>query len=984
VDTPGAVTLSRWQQRCKHIVDSNPFQLSIIVAILLGGIIAGVETYELETSSRTALWVIDLVVILFFVIEVVLKIGSSSASSYFQRRSNVFDFVVTVCSFVGVLGVLVSPSTSLVPQLLRLLRILELISHSHTMQVVVGGLLHGVMTGLYIMVLCTFLIFLYTWMGTFYFANNDPVNFGTSARTIFTLTKILTLDDWVQIMYVNMLGCDWASAHAVAQIVEQYDSQECTQPEALPLITGVYFCSYIVFMAWILVSLFTGSILTSMEHVVEQMREQSELEDNIRQRQNVKHVMEMSMARLHKMSSHGRSHATLRTTKQSMFAVPSHRKLDERRHVLAVQRQRSTSTTSRPKRQAMLQKASVKTTQELTVQDFARLPQDARKRIHKRGKLERAFGHFVDAEERRRKKNVLRGKLPHPFFEESYGGGDDGGELWAATLRGRQQLYKVSEHLTYDEGDVLIREDGMASTMLFIVRGTVDVIAQGKMVTTIGPGISGRPKVADYIGEFAILSGTTIASATCKAATMTQVLAVSRKNFEHVLRQYPNIADAFNLGGELDDRRSQLKLQKEHTRQEKSYLARQFSTILTSLDIVARLKTKNPHLQLTRIEDPTLEERLSDLYATVCLTCDELRSCDSFKGTISLLLVVGSVATAVLLGVFRKDPDDVDIIRLNYAAVICLATDVCIHLLAEGYTVKRFLYHRWNICSVLLLCASAVSLSKQLSSEVRGNMVLLLSMLRILYIAPLANRLPFVQQATKVRELGAGLRGSFSSLGCIASLLLLLFYLYAVIGVLFLGANDPFFFGTLHWAVLTLFIVCSLDKWFEIMLISRDGCDQHSYPLYRSVAEAQAAAAGHQNATQLCSSPHAHGHLVMLYFSSFIFLSAYVMLTLFVGVVTQAIHTQRKRSEYKREKAKDIKEIQDQYQIHDKDLTKYSEAYDVISEVGRYPVSGLRSQCSTLCNLLSVISCASSSYPDLVHRSRHRLPGAACGYALHG
>ena len=40
------------------------------------------------------------------------------------------------------------------------------------------------------------------------FAKNDPMHFGNLQLSLLTLFRASTLDDWTDIMYVNMYGCD--------------------------------------------------------------------------------------------------------------------------------------------------------------------------------------------------------------------------------------------------------------------------------------------------------------------------------------------------------------------------------------------------------------------------------------------------------------------------------------------------------------------------------------------------------------------------------------------------------------------------------------------------------------------------------------------------------------------------------------------------------------------------------------------------------
>lgn len=57
----------------------------------------------------------------------------------------------------------------------------------------------------------------------------------------------------------------------------------------------------------------------------------------------------------------------------------------------------------------------------------------------------------------------------------------------------------------------------------------------------------------------------------------------------------------------------------------------------------------------------------------------------------------------------------------------------------------------------------------------------------------------------------------------------LLFYLWAVVGVIFLAENDPFNFGNLHLAFLALWRSATGDDWTDMMYTAFYGCKSHLY-----------------------------------------------------------------------------------------------------------------------------------------------------------
>jgi voltage-gated sodium channel len=121
-----------------------------------------------------------------------------------------------------------------------------------------------------------------------------------------------------------------------------------------------------------------------------------------------------------------------------------------------------------------------------------------------------------------------------------------------------------------------------------------------------------------------------------------------------------------------------------------------------------------------------------------------------------------------------------------------------------------------------------------------------------------------VRALPKLRVLVIGLLKSLSSIVYIGMLLLLLFYLYAVVGVSLFGQADPVFMGTLHIALLTLFRAATLEDWTDLMYTHQIGCDEYGYSGFDSE----------------CVAPQAFGGVAVAYWVSFIVMSSMIILNL--------------------------------------------------------------------------------------------------------
>jgi len=105
------------------------------------------------------------------------------------------------------------------------------------------------------------------------FKENDPWHFGVLPTAMLTLFRCATLEDWTDVMYINMWGCDRYG----------YDSmpEDCTSPLAWGWLATVYFVFFAVIGSMVLVTLFLGVVTTSMEQASIRQKMEDDLKDEI-------------------------------------------------------------------------------------------------------------------------------------------------------------------------------------------------------------------------------------------------------------------------------------------------------------------------------------------------------------------------------------------------------------------------------------------------------------------------------------------------------------------------------------------------------------------------------------------------------------------------------------------------------------------------------------------------------------------------------
>lgn len=239
----------------KRIADSSLFQNFVTGIIVLAGIVVGMETYpDLVHKYESLLHIVNQIILVIFVAEVVIKIGAegSKPQNYFKDPWNIFDFAIVAVSLLPIGG-----SSVTVLRLLRLLRVLRLFKALPRLQVLVGALLKSIPSMFYVTLLLLLLFYVYAVAATFLFGANDPIHFGSLHMSMLSLFRAVTLEDWTDLMYIQMYGCEGYG----------YGGSEalCTASSAHPLLGATFFVSFVLLGTMIILNLFVGVIMKGMD-----------------------------------------------------------------------------------------------------------------------------------------------------------------------------------------------------------------------------------------------------------------------------------------------------------------------------------------------------------------------------------------------------------------------------------------------------------------------------------------------------------------------------------------------------------------------------------------------------------------------------------------------------------------------------------------------------------------------------------------------
>jgi len=250
---------------CRKIADAKWFSQFILAIIIFAGVVVGMQTYKgFEAEHHTILSALDSIILWIFVVEAVIKIVAEGTKpqNYFKDPWNLFDFSIVVVCFLPIGGDFLP-----VLRLARVLRVLKLVSAVPRLQILVNAVLRSVPSIGYVFVLGLVHFYIYGCMATFLFSENDPIHFRNLQTSMLSLFQAVTLEGWSDLMYINMYGSadfgyDESTYTALANI--GIPKEEIISTPA-PLTAAVFFVTFVLSGAMIVLNLFVGVMLTGME-----------------------------------------------------------------------------------------------------------------------------------------------------------------------------------------------------------------------------------------------------------------------------------------------------------------------------------------------------------------------------------------------------------------------------------------------------------------------------------------------------------------------------------------------------------------------------------------------------------------------------------------------------------------------------------------------------------------------------------------------
>jgi voltage-gated sodium channel len=229
----------------QNLVSGRKFNLTITGIILLQALVLALETFSEFSRFKNIFEVIHWSVVGSFIVEAGLKFASlyPRPQVYFKDSWNAFDFAIIVLSLIPFTG-----SFSTVARIVRLLRVTRLANKSKEMRIMISTIAKSLPSMLNILLLLGILFFIYGIAGYHLFSQIDSEHWGSLQDSLLTLFKIITLEEWVEIMRPALDANTF---------------------------NAVFFISFIVVGTFIVINLFVAIIVKKTEEAHIQIQTQS-------------------------------------------------------------------------------------------------------------------------------------------------------------------------------------------------------------------------------------------------------------------------------------------------------------------------------------------------------------------------------------------------------------------------------------------------------------------------------------------------------------------------------------------------------------------------------------------------------------------------------------------------------------------------------------------------------------------------------------
>ncbi|MCE8024437.1 MULTISPECIES: ion transporter [Halomonadaceae] len=197
-----SASFDTWRERFERLRANKIFELTVIAIIVLSALLIGARTYDEITHFQQWLRVLDVAVTIFFLVEILIRMAAERRlTDFFKKGWNVFDFLIVTASLIP----MDDSEMVLLARLLRIFRVLRLVSMIPELRLLVAALFKSIPRMGYVALLMFIIFYIYAAIGSFLFHDVDERLWGNISLAMLTLFQVATFESWATaVLYPTM------------------------------------------------------------------------------------------------------------------------------------------------------------------------------------------------------------------------------------------------------------------------------------------------------------------------------------------------------------------------------------------------------------------------------------------------------------------------------------------------------------------------------------------------------------------------------------------------------------------------------------------------------------------------------------------------------------------------------------------------------------------------------------------------------------
>lgn len=189
--------LTKIRLKLRSLRKNRFFESLVVSIIIISALNIGLSTFDVNPNLLQALGVLDYVITFFFLAEILIRIYSyEKVSQFFTKKWNIFDFIIVLLSLIP----LEFFETVIIARLLRVFRLLRIISFIPQFRVLIESLAQAVPRVSYVLLFIFIETYIFAAIGSILFGEVDPEHWDNIGISMLTLFKVGTIDGWIEIM----------------------------------------------------------------------------------------------------------------------------------------------------------------------------------------------------------------------------------------------------------------------------------------------------------------------------------------------------------------------------------------------------------------------------------------------------------------------------------------------------------------------------------------------------------------------------------------------------------------------------------------------------------------------------------------------------------------------------------------------------------------------------------------------------------------